>query len=82
MFPQSLAVLSAAAAVLLVAAGLLLVAFRLRQFEGLARQATSIFDDRDMRLARPWETPAQKHERVAAHGQAIPPDRGEWGGAS
>lgn len=43
--------------------------------------AALALDEHDLRVARPWESAPQALERIAAHGPAIPPRPGEWGGA-
>ncbi len=40
-----------------------------------------IFEERDYRLERPWETPEQREARRRAHGEPVRPEPGEWGGA-
>jgi len=40
-----------------------------------------VFDETDLRLYRPWETPSQQAERRSAHGDLLTPPPGEWGGA-
>jgi hypothetical protein len=50
-----------------------------RDFEG---QARVIFEPRDWRLERPWESPAERLAREAAYGPAQDPAPGEWGGAA
>jgi cbb3-type cytochrome oxidase maturation protein len=51
------------------------------QFDRLEEQARTIFDERDCRLERPWESAAQREERSRTYGTLIKPDPGEWGGA-
>jgi hypothetical protein len=49
--------------------------------DALASQATIIFDAEELRLERPWESPAQKAERAQTHGAAVVPPPGSFGGA-
>lgn len=80
MFPSSLAVIITG--LLLGAAALIGFAWAwyVRAFDGLDRQAGVIFDPRDLRLRRPWESPQQSAERVRAYGQLLEADGSEWGG--
>ena len=81
MLPSSLAVIVAG----LVLGMLALVAFawawRRGQFARLDAQALVIFDQRDLRLERPWERPDQRAERRELYGPPLPPAKGEWGSA-
>ncbi|MFW6201885.1 MAG: cbb3-type cytochrome oxidase assembly protein CcoS [Gemmatimonadota bacterium] len=81
MLPSSFAVIGVA----LLLGGLALVAFawgwRRGHFDGLREQAYLVFDERDLRLERPWETEAQQERRAARHGPPLDPAPGEWGGA-
>jgi nitrogen fixation-related uncharacterized protein len=56
-------------------------AWRRGAFEQLEEQANVIFEPRDWRLLRPWESPAQQEERRLAYGEPIRPEPGEWGEA-
>jgi cbb3-type cytochrome oxidase maturation protein len=56
-------------------------AWRLGAFDDLEEQAHVIFEPRDWRLQRPWESPAQQEERRRLYGEPIEPEPGEWGGA-
>jgi len=49
-------------------------------FENIDDQARVIFEPRDLRLLRPWETQAQQEERRKLYGELIEPAPGEWGG--
>jgi cbb3-type cytochrome oxidase maturation protein len=51
------------------------------QFTRLDRQAFAVLEPRDLRLERPWETPAQRRERSERFGLGEAPRPGEWGGA-
>ena len=81
MVPSSTAVV----VTLLLLGGLALFAFawawRRGHFTRLDEQARVIFDARDLRLARPWETPAQQAERRRRYGAPETPAPGEWGGS-
>lgn len=81
MVPLSVAVIVAG----LLLGGIGFVAFawgwRHGQFDALAEQSRILFDERDCRLERPWESPAQREEREKLYGPLLQPDRGEWGGA-
>jgi hypothetical protein len=50
-------------------------------FSNLDEQARVIFEPRDCLVERPWETPKQRAERIAQHGELLRPELGEWGGA-
>jgi cbb3-type cytochrome oxidase maturation protein len=82
MFPSSLAVVLTG----LLIGGIALAAFywgwRRGYFRELDAQSRVIFDDRDYRLARPWETAEQRADRELRHGTPEPPGPGEWGGAA
>ena len=66
----------------LIALGAFVWAWRRGQFRELDRQAHVIFDERDLRLERPWETADQRAEREARYGPLVEPSPGEWGGAA
>lgn len=82
MFPSSLAVILTG----LVLGGIGLLAFawawRRGHFEQLDAQSRVIFEERDYRLQRPWESPAQQEERHRRFGALVTPEPGEWGGAT
>ncbi len=82
MFPSSLAVLGVGLLLGFLALAAFAWAWRRGQFHELRRQAHVIFDDRDLRLERPWETPDQRAEREERYGPLIEPSPGEWGGAA
>jgi nitrogen fixation-related uncharacterized protein len=50
-------------------------------FTNLDEQARVLFEPRDYLVARPWETPRQRAERIGQYGALLRPDLGEWGGA-
>lgn len=82
MIPSSVAVV---AMVLLLGASALALfvwAWRRGQFDHLDEQSRAVFDARDPRIERPWESEAQRRERERAHGPPLPAQPGEWGGAA
>jgi nitrogen fixation-related uncharacterized protein len=82
MIPSSLPVIVATAALTLLAVAALAWAWRRGFFDDLAAQSRAIFEPRDFRLERPWETPVQRLERETTHGAPVAPAPGEWGGAA
>lgn len=60
--------------------GAFIWAFWVGAFESLEEQARCIFDERDLRMRRPWETPGQARERRRLYGGPLEPGPGEWGG--
>ena len=80
MFPSSLAVIGAGLVIGVLALAAFAWAWRSGAFRHLDRQAAVILDDRDLRLERPWESPRQRDERIAAFGEPLPPGTSEWGG--
>jgi nitrogen fixation-related uncharacterized protein len=80
--PVSVVVIVATALLTLIAAGVLGWAMRRGFFGNLDKQALAVFDDDDLRMARPWESPAERSEREHRYGPAIFPSGGEWGGSS
>lgn len=82
MLPSSVAVIVATAALTILGALVLVWAWRRGYFNDLEAQSRVIFEPRDWRLERPWETPVQRLEREVAFGDPLPPARGEWGGAA
>ncbi len=81
MFPSSLAVVLTGFALGMGALGAFVWAWRRGLFADLDRQARVLFDERDLRLERPWETARQRSARRAAAGELLAPSHGEWGGA-
>lgn len=63
-------------------AGLVLLAwaFRAGQLDKVNEQGWLALDERDRRLARPWESEADRSARERAYGPPVPPEAGEWGG--
>jgi hypothetical protein len=82
MLPSSVAIVVATALFTLGAAALLFWAWRRGFLRDIDAQSRVIFDPRDMRVARPWETPVQRLRREAAFGDLVPATPGEWGGAT
>lgn len=80
MFPSSLAVVGVGVLLGIIALGAFAWAWRRGHFDRLDRQAHIIFDERDMRLERPWESERQRARREARYGPLIEPSPGEWGG--
>ncbi len=81
MFPSSLVVVVAGLLLVAIALGAYVWAWRRGQFSSLDAQSRVILDERDVRLSRPWETPDQRADRVAAFGRPVAPTPSEWGGA-
>ena len=82
MIPSSLTVILATLALGVVALAAFIVAWLRGHFRDFDTQARVIFDSRDLRFMRPWETPAQRLDREAMYGAPVPGERGEWGGNS
>lgn len=82
MIPSSLPLIVATAALTLLAVAVLAWGWRRGFFSNLEAQSRVIFEPRDWQLERPWETPLQQLERQVAHGEPLPPEQGEWGGAT
>ena len=82
MIPSSLPVIVATAALTLLAAAVLAWAWRRGFFRDLDAQSRVIFEPRDWRVERPWETPIQRLEREANFGAPVTPRPGKWGGAA
>lgn len=81
MLPTSLVVAIATVAMTLLPALLLLWAWRRGLFRDLEAQSRVIFDERDWRVERPWESHADRLAREGTFGPAEPAEPGEWGGA-
>lgn len=82
MLPSSLTVTLAITILGLLTVAAFLWAWRKGQFNRISDQALLAMDDDDFNVARPWETFAQRSERVQAHGPSQPPAvPGIWGGA-
>jgi len=76
---------SLALVLLVVGTGLVAVAVLVYAFlrgwideDALDRQKIAIFDGEDLRAERPWETPAQREERIQRYGPPL--DSTEPGG--
>ena len=82
MFPASLAVIVTGLVLGMIALCAFAWAWWRGQFDDLDAQSRVIFDERDYRLERPWETAAQREERERLYGEPVPPRPGEWGGAA
>ena len=82
MIPSSLPVILATAALTALAAVALAWAWRCGFIDNLEAQARVIFEPDDFRIARPWETPAERLQRELTYGEPVAPKPGEWGGAS
>ena len=82
MIPSSVPVILATAALTLLGALVLAWGWRRGFFDDLEAQSRVIFEQRDWRVERPWETPAQRRQREATHGEPVAPAPGEWGGAA
>ncbi len=82
MLPSSVIVIVATALFTLGAALVLGWAWKSGFLRDLDAQARVIFDERDWRLERPWETDTERQARTAQFGALVEPDAGEWGGAS
>lgn len=48
------------------------------QFDNLAVNSLVIFDENDLRYARPWETDSQIKERVNTYGNLLPATGEGW----
>lgn len=79
MFPSSLVVALTGLGLGLLALGAFLWGWRRGQYRDLHAQARAIFEPRDFRLDRPWETAAQRDERVREFGPLEQAQPGEWG---
>lgn len=79
MFPSSLAVILGGLLTVAIALGAFAWGWWRGQFTDAEAQRLVIFDARDLRVERPWETPGEHAERAAHHGPLTAPHRGEWG---
>jgi len=79
MIPNSLAVLLMVLGIGGLALGAFVWAWRRGHFGDLEAQSRVIFEPRDLRMDRPWESPAQRAERARAYGPLEEPGPGEWG---
>jgi hypothetical protein len=82
MLPTSLVIVLATVILTLVPALVLTWAWRRGYLRDLEAQSRVIFEPRDWRLQRPWETPAEQLTREVAYGAPIAPAPSEWGGAA
>lgn len=82
MLPTSLAVVLTTVAFTLGPALVLFWGWRQGFFSNLDAQSRVIFDERDWRVERPWESPAEQLTREVAFGPPEPARPGEWGGAA
>ncbi|HEX7117475.1 MAG TPA: cbb3-type cytochrome oxidase assembly protein CcoS [Longimicrobiales bacterium] len=80
MLPSSLTVLLAGVALGIIALLCFAWAWRRGQFDDMDTQAHLVFEARDLRLKRPWETLQQRADRLR-YGRPLDPEPGEWGGA-
>lgn len=55
----------------------LFIGFRAGHFDQLDKASHMPFDEEDLRYLRPWESDAQRFERVRKHGPVLAP-RQEW----
>jgi len=82
MLPSSLTVTLAITILGLLTVAVFLWAWRTGQFDRISDQALLPMDDDDLNVARPWETDAQRADRIADHGPSQQPATpGIWGGA-
>lgn len=82
MLPSSLAVTLATTILGLLTVAVFVWAWRKGQFDRINQQALLPLDDDDFNVARPWETAAQRAERVEEFGPPQPVlTPGIWGGA-
>jgi nitrogen fixation-related uncharacterized protein len=81
VLPTSLMVAIATVAMTLIPALLLFWAWRRGLFRDLETQSRVIFDARDWRVERPWESATDRLAREMTWGPPEPAEPGEWGGA-
>jgi len=79
MFPSSLAVAVTGLALGVLALGAFAWAWRHGQFGHLHAQSRVIFEPRDFRLERPWETATQRAQRELEFGAPETAAPSEWG---
>src|SRR3954465_8049967 len=82
MLPASLPVILLSAVFCLVPALVMFWAWRRGYFRDLDAQSRVIFEPRDLRVARPWESPVEQLTREVDNGEPAPAEPGEWGGAA
>ena len=82
MLPSSLPVIVLSAVFCLIPALVMFWAYRRGLFRDLDAQSRVIFEPRDLRVARPWESPVERLTREVTYGPPEPPGPGEWGGAA
>ncbi len=81
MLPSSLTVTLATTILGLLTVAVFVWAWRKGQFDRIQQQALLPMDDDDFNVIRPWESPAQRAERIENYGPthvAVTP--GVWGG--
>jgi hypothetical protein len=79
VLPTSLAVVLATVGMTLVPALVLFWGWRRGFFRDLDAQSRVIFEERDWRLERPWETGPARLAREMQFGEMLTPAPGEWG---
>ena len=82
MLPTSLVIVLATLGLTLAPALLLVWSWRRGLLRDLDAQSRVIFEPRDLRVERPWESPVERLTREVAHGAPAPAEPGEWGGAA
>ena len=82
MLPTSLTVVLFTVAFTLAPALVLFWGWRRGFFSDLDAQSRVIFAADDLRVERPWESPADRLTREVAYGPPAAPAPGEWGGAA
>jgi hypothetical protein len=81
MLPSSIPIILMTALFTAGAVALLALVWRKGFMRDFDAQARSIFDERDFRIARPWEGPVDQLEREMRFGTPLAPTPGEWGDA-
>lgn len=79
MLPTSLSVVIATMGMTLVPALLLLWSWRRGLFHDMDAQSRVIFDERDWRIERPWESAGDRLARDVTFGPLEAARPGEWG---